>query len=219
MLGFLGGTGPEGKGLALRLALAGHQVLIGSRDAARAQEAAGEIASYVPQGTVRGEENGQVAQEAHVVFITVPFAAQRALLETLREPLAAKVVVSTSIPLDFRQGRIRALSVDEGCAALQAQALLPGSQVVGAFQNISAVDLLVPDRLVDGDVVVCADDAEAKEEVMRLVGQIANLRAIDGGALENSRYVEELTALLLNINRIYKGSRTMVKIVGFQEDT
>ncbi|MSQ41173.1 MAG: NADPH-dependent F420 reductase [Dehalococcoidia bacterium] len=215
-LGFLGGTGPEGKGLGLRLALAGHEVLLGSRDFARAQEAALELAQHVPPQRVRAALNAQVAVDSQVVFITVPYPAQRSLLEDLREPLVGKVVVSTSIPLAFSQGKVRSLPVEEGCAALQAQALLPRSRVVGAFQNVSAVDLLAPDRVIDCDIVVCADDAEAKRLVMGLAEEIKGIRAVDGGALENSGYVEQLTALLLNINRIYRGSRTMVKIVGIR---
>jgi len=215
-LGFLGGTGPEGKGLALRLALAGHEVLLGSRDIARAQEAAHELAQHVPPQRVRAALNAQVAVDSQVVFVTVPYPAQRGILEDFREPLAGKVVVSTSIPLAFSRGQVRSLSVEEGCAAQEAQAILPRSRVVGAFQTVSAVDLLAPDRVIDCDVVVCADDAEAKRLVMGLAEEIKGIRAVDGGALENTRYVEQLTALLLNINRIYRGSRTMVRIVGIR---
>ncbi len=215
-LGFLGGTGPEGKGLALRLALAGHEVLLGSRDLARAQEAAHELAQHVPPQRIRAALNPQVAHDARVVFVTVPYPAQRDLLAALADPLEGKVVVSTAIPLAFDGGRIRAVSVKDGSAAQEVQALLPRSRVVGAFQNVSAVDLLVPDRVIDCDVVVCADDAEAKTLVMGLAEEIAGVRAVDGGALENTRYVEEFTALLLNLNRIYRGSRTMVRIVGIR---
>lgn len=222
MLGFLGGTGPEGKGLAFRLALAGHEVLIGSRDVARAQEAADEVAPFVAKGQVRGVHNMQVAQEAEIVFITVPFTAQRQVLDTVRAPLASKIVVSTVVPVDFTQGQrhspILPLAVEEGCAALQAQTLLPDARVVGAFQNVSAVDLRTPGKSIEGDVIVCADDPDAKEAVMRLAEQIPSIHAVDGGPLQNAHYVEELTFLLLNINRIYKGSRSMIKIVGLREE-
>jgi NADPH-dependent F420 reductase len=177
------------------------------------------VAAHLSNGTIRGLGNAQVAQEAEVVFLTIPSSGHRSLLETLQEPLAGKIVVSTAVPVVFSQGSIRSLPVEEGCAALQAQALLPGSRVVSGFQTVSAVDLLVPDRVIDCDVVVCADDAEAKGVVMRFVEMIPSMRAVDGGALENARYVEEMTVLLLNINRVYRGSRTMVKIVGIREGT
>lgn len=217
MLGFLGGTGPEGKGLALRFAQAGHEVLIGSRDLLRAQQSVEEIHALLPQAIVRAKTNLEVAQEATIVFITVPFSAQTALLEPLKAPLENKVIVSTSIPLQFTRSHIRAIPVDEGCAALQVQTILPTSKVVGAFQNVSATDLLIPETPIHCDVVVCSDDADAKGKVMALAQEIEEIRAIDGGALENSRYVEDFTALLLNINRIYKGSRTMIRISGFAE--
>ncbi len=218
-LGFLGGTGPEGRGLALRLALAGHDVLLGSRDLDRAQAAAQALAPHALSGRARGGLNSDVAQQAEVVFVTVPYPAQRDLLVALADPLAGKVVVSTAISLAFDRGHVRALPVKEGSAAQEAQALLPRSRVVGAFQNLSAHDLLVPDRPLEADVVVCADDPEAKRLVMALAEAIAGVRAVDGGPLENARYVEELTALLLNLNRIYKGSRTMIKIVGLKGES
>ena len=213
MLGFLGGTGPEGRGIALRLGLAGEVVMIGSRDAARAEEAVRELKSLHNLSEVYGGLNEDVARMSDVAFVTVPFAAQRSLLEPLKEALDGKVVVSTVAPLGFSGGQAHMLPVEEGSAAMQAQALLPGSRVVAALQTVSAHSLLEPATAIEGDVVTCADEEEAKALVMSLVERISALRAVDGGALANSRYVEGITALLININRLYK-ARSGIKIAG-----
>lgn len=213
MLGFIGGTGPEGRGLALRLALAGEKVLLGSRDEARARQAVEGLLPHIPTDSLRGVHNSQAAREADIVFVTVPYSAQRDTLIALRGELTGKIVIDVVAPLAFSRGRARALPVEEGSAALQAQSLLPDSRVVAAFQNVSAEDLLIPDKAIECDVVVCSDDPQAKQVVMGLAEKIKGVRAVDGNGLENARYVEEFTALLLNINRIYKG-RSMIKIVG-----
>ena len=116
-------------------------------------------------------------------------------------------------PLTFSKGRISSTPVEEGSAAVQAQQILPNSRVVGAFHNISATDLLVPGKPIDSDVIVCSDDAEAKKYVINLSEKIEGIRGIDGGRLENSKYSEELTALLLNINKIYK-AHSSIRITG-----
>ena len=213
MLGFIGGTGPEGRGLALRFALAGEDVLIGSRDAGRAEEAAADVSAHDLKGSVAGALNADVARRADIVLVTVPYAGHPETLTALKGPLAGKVVVDVVAPLAVEKGRARALRVEEGSAALQAQAILDRSNVVAAFQTISARDLLVPERAIDSDVVVCGDDAEAKKTVMALAEKIDGLRAVDGGGLDNARYVEDFTALLLNINRIYK-AHSSIKIAG-----
>ncbi len=213
MYGFIGGTGPEGRGLALRIAMTGEKVLIGSRDETRAKDAAQSIAEHVGDGLVSGTENHVVARKADIVFVVVPYAAQRDTLTALRDELAGKIVVDVVAPIVFEKGKARAVAVEEGSAALQAKAILPVSRVVAAFQNISARDLLEPDRSVDSDVVVCADDEEAKRVVMRLAESINGVGAVNGGGLENARYVEDFTALLLNINRIYK-AHSKIKIAG-----
>jgi NADPH-dependent F420 reductase len=213
MIGFLGGTGPEGRGLAIRLAMAGERVMIGSRGAARAAQVAESLQSDHNISEVHDGSNEEVARESDIVFITVPFPGQRALLEPLKEHLDGKVVVDTVVPVAFSLGRFHTIDVEEGSAALQAQAILPGSRVVAAFQTVSAQDLLVPDRVMKGDVVVSADDDEARSVVMSLAERIHNLRAINGGGLDSSSYVEGITALLLNINRLYKG-RSTIKVIG-----
>ena len=208
-LGFIGGTGPEGRGLALRFAMAGERVLIGSRNASRAEEAAAGLLKTLPGVAVGGAVNEDVARDADIAVVTVPYEAHRTTLESLAEHLASKIVVDVVAPLSFNKGVASAVSVDEGSAAMQAQATLGRSRVVGAFQSISAQELLVPDRPVDSDVVVCTDDAEAKKIIMGLAEQIDGVRAVDGGGLQNARYVESFTALLLNINRIYHAHSTI----------
>lgn len=213
MIGFIGGTGPEGKGLALRFAMSGEQVMIGSRDAERAQNAAAEVSALRPGLTVSGGMNDEVASASDIVVIAVPYAGHRPTLESLRDELDGKLVVDVVAPLSFSRGVASAIAVEEGSATQQAQAILPNSQVVGAFHNLSAEELLKPQVAIDSDVVVCADDSEAKARVMELAETIEGARSVDGGGLANSRYVEELTALLININRIYK-AHSAVRITG-----
>jgi NADPH-dependent F420 reductase len=214
MLAFLGGTGPEGKGLALRLAAAGESAIIGSRDAARAATAAEELIQLAPGASIIGADNTQAASQADVVFLTFPYEGQRATLETLKDALKGKVVVDVIAPMSFQRGRgASAVDVDAGSAAEEAQELLPDSMVVSAFQNISAEELQQPDTVMDGDVIVCSDHAESKKIVMGLVNKIPSLRPVDGGALANSKYVEQITPMLVNINRIYK-IHAGIKIVG-----
>jgi NADPH-dependent F420 reductase len=212
-IAFIGGTGPEGKGLAFRLALAGHRVIIGSRRRERAEAAAAEIRSRAPRAQVGAGLNADAVRGAGMVFITVPFEAQRDTLASLTDEIDERLVVSTTVPLVFEKGRADTVPVPEGSAAEQAQALLPRARVVGAFHSLSANKLLEGDGPLEMDVVVCADDAEARRTVMALAEEVRGLRAVDGGPLANSRYVEDFTALLLNINRRYK-AHTGIRIVG-----
>jgi NADPH-dependent F420 reductase len=206
MIGLIGGTGPEGRGLALRFALAGEKVFIGSRSQDRGQQIAEELGQLAPSASsfISGGTNEEAASHGDVVLITTPYEGQKDTLEALRPRLANKVVVSVIAPMSFERGRARAIEVPEGSAALLAKSLLPEATVVGAFQNMSAEDLLVPDKSVDCDVIVCADDAEARQSVMVLAEKIKGARGVNGGGLANARYVEELTVLLISINRNYK---------------
>jgi len=213
IFGFIGGTGPEGKGLAYRFALAGHEVVIGSRSAERAGEAAREVAGHAGSDLVRGAENAAAAREAGLIVLTVPFAAQAATLPPLARAVEGKTVVSTAVPLAFAEGKATMLDVLEGSAAEQAQALLPGARVVGAFQTLSAAKLWAGDVPLEQDVIVCADDAGARREVMALAEEVRGARAVDGGPLANARYVEGITVLLIAINRRYK-ALAGVRIVG-----
>ena len=213
MIGFIGGTGPEGRGLAVRFALAGEQVLIGSRDSARAAAAAARVLALAPGAAVSGGTNEEVAQKCGPAFVTVPYSAHKETLSALSGRLSGKVVVDVVAPIAVDRGVARAVSVPEGSAALEAKAVLPGATIVAAFQTVSAHDLLEPNRAIDSDVVVCSDDPGARGLVMDLAEKIAGIRAVDGGGLVNAGYVENFTALLLNINRSYK-ARSAIRIVG-----
>ncbi|MGW5259934.1 NADPH-dependent F420 reductase [Microbispora sp. NPDC004025] len=197
-IGILGGTGDQGKGLARRFSLAGHTVLIGSRSAERAEEAAREIG-------VRGATNADVAAEADIVIVAVPWEGHKALLESLREPLTGKIVVDCVNPLGFDKRGAYALPVEEGSAAQQAAAVLTGSRVVAAFHHVSAVLLLNPSVAeIDLDVLVLGDDREATDVVRALAGRIPGARGVYAGRLRNAQQVEAFTANLISINRRYK---------------
>ena len=213
MIGFLGGTGPEGRSLALRLAMVGEEVAIGSRDAERAREMAQKVEARGESIRVVGGENTEIVGMSDVIFITVPYEGQAALLGALAPSLAGKLIVDTVAPVSFQDGKIRAFDVPKGSAAEEAQSLLPNSQVVAAFQNVSAEELQDPAVDMEGDVVVCSDHADAKKLVMGLADKIPSLRGVDGGALANAKYVEQITPLLVNINRIYR-THSGVKITG-----
>ena len=203
-IGFIGGTGPEGRGLAYRFALAGHEVVIGSRTPERGREAAKKVADRAGSASVTGGENAVAARQAELMVLTVPFAAQADTLPPLREVCQGKIVVSTAVPMQFEGGRPSMPVVPEGSAAEQAQTLLPGALVVGAFQNLGAAKLWKGDEPLDQDVVVCGGDEEAKRQVSALAEQIRGVRAVDGGPLSSARYVEGITVLLVGINKRYK---------------
>jgi NADPH-dependent F420 reductase len=213
-LAFVGGTGPEGLGLAMRFARAGHEVAIGSRSPERGEEAAAKVREAVPGAVATGSDNATVVRDADVVFLTFPYSGQAATLESLATALAGKVVCNVVAPLEFRQGvGAVALDVPGGSALQEAIAQLPESRVVSAFQNLSAEELQHLDHPVEADVLVCGRDAEAKQVIIGLANQIAGVRGIDAGGPSQSRYVEMLTALLINLNRKHK-TQTSIRIVG-----
>ena len=213
MIGFIGGTGPEGRGLALRFALAGEDILIGSRDAERAQAAADSVREISPSISIDGDLNADVASRSEIVVVAVPYSAQRPTLEALTEELRGKLIINVVAPLTFSKGMASAIRVEAGSAALEAREIVPDATHTAAFHNVSAQELLIPDRPLDTDIVVFGDDAGAKGKVIELAETIKGARGVDGGGLENARYCEDLTALLLNINRIYK-AHSMIRIVG-----
>jgi len=196
----LGGTGEQGRGLARRLALAGQRVVLGSRSADRAAEAAAGL-----PGQVSGLDNAGAAAAGDVVVVAVPWDGHRDLLVELSAALAGKVVVDCVNPLGFDSRGAYALPVEEGSAAEQAQAVLPGSRVVAAFHHVSAVLLL--DEAVDTldtDVMVLGDDREATDLVQALVALVPGMRGVYAGRLRNAHQVEALTANLISVNRRYK---------------
>lgn len=198
----LGGTGPQGRGLARRFAAAGLRVVVGSRSAERAEAAAAELAAA---GDVSGADNLGAATAGDVVVVAVPWDGHAALLEELATALSGKVVVDCVNPLGFDKQGAYALTVEEGSAAEQAAALLPDSTVVAAFHHVSAVTLDDPEvGSVDTDVLVLGDDREATQVVQSLAGLIPGVRGIYGGRLRNAHQVEALTANLISVNRRYK---------------
>lgn len=199
----LGGTGDQGRGLAHRFAAAGVPVVVGSRDAERAQRVAAELSDR--GRTVTGSDNASAAAAGDVVIVAVPWDGHRQLLESLAAPLARKVVVDCVNPLGFDARGPYPLPVEEGSAVEQAAAVLPDSRVVGAFHHVSA--LLLADRAIDRietDVLVVGDDREAAEVVITLAGRIPGMRGIYAGRLRNAGQVEALTANLIAINRRYR---------------
>jgi 8-hydroxy-5-deazaflavin:NADPH oxidoreductase len=213
-LAFVGGTGPEGLGLAMRMARAGHEVAIGSRSKERGEEGAARVREAVPGATASGGENGDVLDGADVVFLTFPYSGQQPTLEALGSALDGKIVCDVVAPLEFQQGiGAVALNVEGKSAAQEAAAQLPNARVVSAFQNMSAEKLMELDHAVECDVLVCGRDAEAKQVIIGLANEIAGVRGVDGGGLSQSRYVEMITSLLINLNRKYK-TQTSIKIIG-----
>jgi hypothetical protein len=205
----IGGTGPAGTGLALRWARAGETVIIGSRDAVRAQETAETIRKRGgANARVSGMENSAACAASDLLVLTVPFAGQAELLKQLKPAIrAGSILIDATVPLAASVGgrASRTLGVWQGSAAQQTAELVPkGVSVVAAFHNVSA-ERLNGDEDIDCDVIVCSDDPNATQIAMELAAKIAGVRAIDGGKLENARIVEQITALLVGLNIRHKG--------------
>jgi 8-hydroxy-5-deazaflavin:NADPH oxidoreductase len=200
VIGILGGTGEQGRGLARRFARAGNPVIIGSRSHDRAQGVAREIGD-----SVRGLANRDCAREADMVIAAVPWEGHAELLSGVAAELAGKIVVDCVNPLGFDQRGAYPLPVAEGSAAEQAAALLPESRVVAAFHHVSAVLLLDPEiETIDSDVLVLGDDRHATDTVQALAARIPGVRGVYAGRLRNCGQIEALTANLVSINRRYK---------------
>jgi 8-hydroxy-5-deazaflavin:NADPH oxidoreductase len=205
-LAFLGGTGDQGRGLARRFALAGHRVVLGSRQAQRAHAAVEELRATGPDPSlINGATNDAAAAAADVVVVAVPWEGHEPLVRGLAAALAGKIVVDCVNPMGFDAQGAFALDVQEGSAAQQAALLLPDSTVVAAFHHVSAVLLLDPTvGAIDTDVLVLGDERSATDLVQALVDQIDGMRGVYGGRLRNAGQVESLTANLVSINRRYK---------------
>jgi len=210
---FVGGTGPEGIGLAMRFASVGEEVIIGSRRQDRAENTAREIKEKVPSANVRGLVNEEAVKESNLIFLTLPFEALEPFLKSSADMLSGKIVVDVVNPLKMENKVFITTPPEHGSAGEMIQALAPGSKVVCAFKNESVEDLEKVDKPLDSDVVICGSWDDAKEEVTKLIKKIPNLRPIDAGGLANSRVLEGITAMLLNINRRYK-TTTSIKIMG-----
>jgi NADPH-dependent F420 reductase len=208
-IAIIGGTGPAGMGVALRWARAGETIIIGSRDAQRAQQTAAAIQQKAgPQAQVSGMENAAACAAADILVLTVPFEGQAALLKQLKPAITeGSILIDATVPLAASVGgrASRTLGVWQGSAAQQTAELVPKEvSVVAAFHNLSA-DLLNGDAPLDCDVIVCSDDPDAAQLTRELAAKIPGVRAIDGGKLENARIVEQITALLIGLNIRHKG--------------
>src|SRR5450755_4874328 len=202
-IAIIGGTGPAGTGLALRWARAGETVIIGSRDAARAEQTAEAIRNRIgTNAEVSGMENAAACAATNLLVLTVPFESQAALLKQLKPAIRpGSILIDATVPLAASLGgrASRTIGVWQGSAAQQSAELVPkGVSVVAAFQNVSAEQLNSDDD-ADCDVIVCSDDPNATQVAMELAAKIARVRAIDGGKLENARVVEQITALLIGL--------------------
>lgn len=200
VLSVLGGTGEQGRGLARRFALAGFRVVLGSRSAERAVQAAAGL-----PGQVSGTDNATAAAQGDVCIVAVPWDGHRELLESLADVLIGKIVIDCVNPLGFDKQGAFALPVAEGSAAQQAAAVLPGSTVVAAFHHVSAV-LLLDESVdtIDTDVMVLGEDRAATDVVQALVDRIPGMRGVFAGRLRNAHQVEALTANLISVNRRYQ---------------
>ncbi|MGW1914146.1 NADPH-dependent F420 reductase [Streptomyces sp. NPDC002076] len=200
VVGVLGGTGPQGKGLAYRLARAGQKVIIGSRSADRAEAAAQECGHGV-----EGADNAEAARRSDIVIVAVPWDGHGDTLKALRDELAGKLVVDCVNPLGFDKKGAYALRPEEGSAAEQAAALLPDSRVAAAFHHLSAVLLQDPEiEQIDTDVMVLGEERADVEIVQALAGRIPGMRGVFAGRLRNAHQVESLVANLISVNRRYK---------------
>jgi 8-hydroxy-5-deazaflavin:NADPH oxidoreductase len=221
-IAILGGTGPAGTGLALRWARAGENVIIGSRDAARAQQTAETIRKRVgANAQVTGMENSAACAESDLLVLTVPFEGQAALLKQLKPAIRpGSILIDATVPLAASIGgrASRTIGVWQGSAAQQTAELVPkGVSVAAAFHNVSAEVLNGNNNDdADCDVIVCSDDPNATQVAMELATKIAGVRAIDGGKLENARIVEQITALLIGLNIRHKG-HAGIRITGLPD--
>ncbi len=213
-IAILGGTGPQGKGLGFRFALAGHDIAIGSRSADRAAATADELRPRIVDGGAVGSgANIDIIDDADLILLSVPYEGQVDLLRSLAEPLAGRLVISCVNPLGFDAKGPHALAVPEGSAAEQAAVALPDSTIVAAFHHLSAPSLLEDGPLHDESVLVCGDDAEAKQQIIDLAAVTALRGGVDAGPLRNAQQIEAMTAVLIGINKAYK-ARSGIAIAG-----
>ena len=212
LIGILGGTGKEGAGLALRWAEAGHEIIIGSRDADRARAKA-EALGVQAKVKLSGASNRDAATRAEIVVLTLPASGLAATLGDLKDACRGKIVISTVVPLTFGGGRLFT-PPPQGSSAEEVQELLGAeARVVAAFHHIAAHELASADHAIDCDLLHCGGDAEAKKLVAEL-GRSMGLRAVDTGPLTNAGPLEGIAAVLATINRRYKLKGSGLKITG-----
>lgn len=211
-IGIIGGTGPHGRGLALRLRESGHRVLLGSRDAARAAEVVAELPGPLAAapGTVVGVTNDEAATGGAVVIVTTPWDGFEAVGAAHASDLAGKLVICCANPLRFDGGGPMPVRLEDGSAAQLLQRLCPDAHVVSGFQNVSAVKLGDLDAKLEGDVLLCGDDQDAITASAELVDAIDGLRALNAGPLRLSGIAEDLTVLLISMNKRYRTNASVI---------
>lgn len=224
MIAVIGGTGDQGFGLVLRWAKAGEKIVIGSRQQQKAELAAKKALDILgPTASVSGMENPKAAAAADIVVMSVPFAAHVDMIKSVADSITPDdIFVDVVVPLSTAVGggAATALGVWEGSAAQQAARLLPPhTKVASAFHNVVAESLQNLAKDVDSDVIVCSDSQETRRAVMDLASKIPGVRSIDGGRLENSRIVEQITALLIGINIRYKVTDAGIRITGLPKES
>jgi NADPH-dependent F420 reductase len=209
----LGGTGAEGGGIALRLAHAGHRIILGSRSPDKAERVSAELRALKPGVSIVHAKNREAAQSADIVLLTVPHAAQRATVEEVREALNGKILIDATVPLV--PPKVARVQLPDGGSAVAAIQRLLGDavRVVSAFQNVSAHHLRDLEHAVDCDVLICGDDPAAREVVVSLASDMG-LRGIHAGVIANSAATEALTSLLIAINSRYKSPGSGIRITG-----
>jgi hypothetical protein len=216
----IGATGALGFGLALRWGRAGVPVVFGSRDAGRAAEAVERARKALPDAAFEGYENAEAATKAEVVLLAVPFRNQSENLTNLRDALApGQLLIDATVPLAAAIGgrATRTLGVWQGSAAQQAEEMAPrGVSVVSALHTVSAAALSDPGRALDEDVLIAGDDRKAKDDVAALVRRIPGLRPVDCGDLEMARILEQLTPLLISVNKRHKIKHSGIRLTGLE---
>jgi NADPH-dependent F420 reductase len=215
-VGLLGGTGPEGRGLALRWAMAGAKVTIGSRSLDRARAAADELNRRIGSPLVGGGENQAVARESEFVLISIPFEhAAPTVQEHQGDFAGGAILIDATVPLAFEKGRVRYVELPEGSSSERLRAVLkPEIALVAAFKTMPAHLLEDPHEPLDCDEFVAGDDRDAKARVIEAMGSIQGLRPLDAGALENARTLERMTVLAIGINRRNKVKTARYRVVG-----
>lgn len=214
-IGIVGGTGREGRGLAVRWAQAGHDVFIGSRDAERGKSKAAEFSEEFGT-TLSGGDNIAACEHGELIVVTVPYSAHAPTFQSIASTVGDKIVVDITVPL--QPPKVRSVHLPEGqAAALEARAALPeGARLVAALHHISSDHLSDPEHSFDCDVLVCGDDKEARASVIQVIGDLG-LRGVDAGVLRNAIALESLTPVLLHINRRYKSVGSGIRITGIPE--
>ncbi len=201
----------------MQLALAGHDIVIGSRDEGRAIETARELADTCGSENIAenftGADNMSAAAQCEVAFLTVPYSGMLSVLQSISRQLRGKVCVNTVAPLEVVSGQVRGIAPPTGSAAEEADREVPDARWVAAFHTVPARGLLRPGSRLNTDALVCSDDEEALKTVVQLANEMQGIRGVNAGALENARYLEGATALLININRIYNAHGS-IKVVG-----